>query len=228
MEPTAIQHLMSAIRQNTSGTKYIPKLPPKLKGNDKEVIQALLMELYQDVVEDRGCEFREIAGTEVAGNIAAAADWMTGPKLKTSLLLQGTLGSGKSSLMNALYSLYRYGCGGGIYKCTALMVYDQFKAKLDKQPSYYDEFKKADYLFLDDLGTEPAKCKDYGVDYTPLPELIYERYEKQRVTIISTNLSDDRIVAWYGKRVLDRFEEMCERIVFLGDSYREQVGKPED
>ena len=64
------------------------------------------------------------------------------------------------------------------------------------------------------------------MDYTPLPDLIYERYEKQRVTIISTNLSDDRIVAWYGKRVLDRFEEMCERIVFLGDSYREQIGKP--
>ena len=225
MEPTAIQHLMSAIRQNTSGTKHIPKLPPKLIGKDKDVIQAVLMELYQDVVEDRGCKFREIAGTEVAENIAAAAEWMTGPRLKSSLLLQGTLGSGKSSLMNALCSLYRFGASG-IYKCTALMVYDQFKAKLDKQPSYYDEFKKADYLFLDDLGTEPAKCKDYGVDYTPLPELIYERYEKQRVTIISTNLSDDRIAAWYGKRVLDRFEEMCERIVFLGDSYREQIGKP--
>ena len=177
MEPTAIQHLTSAIRQNTSGTKHIPKLPPKLIGKDKDVIEAVLMELYKDVVEDRGCKFREIAGTEVAENIAAAAEWMTGPKLKTTLLLQGTLGSGKSSLMNALCSLYRYGASG-IYKCTALMVYDQFKAKLDKQPSYYDEFKKADYLFLDDLGTEPAKCKDYGVDYTPLPELIYERYEK--------------------------------------------------
>ena len=44
MEPTAIQHLMSAIRQNTSGTKHIPKLPPKLIGKDKEVIQAVLME----------------------------------------------------------------------------------------------------------------------------------------------------------------------------------------
>ena len=109
MEPTAIQHLMSAIRQNTSGTKHIPKLPPKLIGKDKDVIQAVLMELYQDVVEDRGCKFREIAGTEVAENIAAAAEWMTGPKLKTTLLLQGTLGSGKSSLMNALCSLYRYG-----------------------------------------------------------------------------------------------------------------------
>ena len=149
MEPTAIQHLMSAIRQNTSGTKHIPKLPPKLIGKDKDVIQAVLMELYKDVVEDRGGRFREIAGTEVAENIAAAAEWMTGPKLKTTLLLQGTLGSGKSSLMNALCSLYRYGASG-IYKCTALMVYDQFKAKLDKQPSYYDEFKKADYLFLDE------------------------------------------------------------------------------
>ena len=52
MEPTAIQHLMSAIRQNTSGTKHIPKLPPKLIGKDKDVIEAVLMELYKDVVEN--------------------------------------------------------------------------------------------------------------------------------------------------------------------------------
>ena len=226
MEQTTIQRLMSAIRENTSSHKYIPKLPPRIEGINKEDLQAVLMELYHDVVVDRGCEFHEIAGTEVAENIVAAAEWMTGPKLKTSLLLQGTLGSGKSSLMNALYSLYRYEISSSIYKCTALMVYDQFKAKLDKQASYYDEFKKADYLFLDDLGTESAKCKDYGVDYTPLPELLYERYEKQRVTIISTNLSDDRLVAWYGKRVFDRFQEMCDKVVFLGDSYRALIGKP--
>ena len=222
MEQTAIQLLMSAIRENTSSPKYIPKLPPRIEGINKKDLQAILTELYRDVVVNRGCEFQEIAGTEVAENIAAVAKWMTGPKLKTSLLLQGTLGSGKTSLMNALCSLYRYCISNGIYKCTALMVYDQFKAKLDRQSSYYDEFKKADYLFLDDLGTESAKCKDYGVDYTPLPELLYERYEKQRVTIISTNLSDDRLLAWYGKRVVDRFQEMCDKVVFLGDSYRNQ------
>ena len=84
------------------------------------------------------------------------------------------------------------------------MINDNYQSKLDKERSFYDEFKKADYLFLDDLGTEPDKFKDYGVDYTPIPELIYERYEKQRVTVISTNLSDSMLMSRYGKRVIDR------------------------
>ena len=146
---------------------------------------------------------------------------MTGPRLTTSLLLQGTPGSGKTSLMNALYLLYRYYYSNSTYRCTAKMINDNYQSKLDKERSYYEEFKKADYLFIDDLGTEPDKFKDFGVDYTPIPELLYERYEKQKVTVISTNLPDSKLAARYGKRIMDRFEEMCQKILFLAPSYRE-------
>jgi DNA replication protein DnaC len=129
--------------------------------------------------------------------------------------------------MNALYSLYRYYYGSSTYRCTAKMINDNYQSKLDKERSFYDEFKKADYLFIDDLGTEPDKFKDYGVDYTPIPELLYERYEKQRVTVISTNLPDSKLTARYGKRIMDRFTEMCQKLLFLAPSYREQPGKPE-
>lgn len=170
----------------------------------------------------------EITDAEMAKNIAAVAGWMTGSRLTTSLLLQGTPGSGKTSLMNALYSLYHYYYSNSTYRCTAKMINDNYQSKLDKERSFYDEFKKADYLFVDDLGTEPDKFKDYGVDYTPIPELLYERYERQRVTVISTNLPDSKLMARYGRRIMDRFEEMCQRILFLAPTYRGQVGKPEE
>lgn len=108
------------------------------------------------------------------------------------------------------------------------MINDNYQSKLDKERSFYDEFKKADYLFLDDLGTEPDKFKDYGVDYTPIPELLYERYEKQRVTVISTNLPDSKLLSRYGKRIIDRFDEMCQKLLFLAPSYRKQEAADQD
>jgi DNA replication protein DnaC len=192
-----------------------------MEGIESQDLEELLTELYRGVVEDRGNEFRETNNTEMGKNITAVAEWMTGPRLTTSLLLQGTPGSGKTSLMNALYLLYRYYYSNSTYRCTAKMINDNYQSKLDKERSYYEEFKKADYLFIDDLGTEPDKFKDFGVDYTPIPELLYERYEKQKVTVISTNLPDSKLAARYGKRIMDRFEEMCQKILFLAPSYRE-------
>ena len=221
MEQQLILRLKSEILKNSLIPKRIPKLPAKLDGLCIEELTEILTSLYQGVVEDRGNVFRDINGAELAKNIAAVAEWMTGSRLTTSLLLQGTPGSGKTSLMNALYSLYRFYYSSSTYRCTAKMINDNYQSKLDKERSFYDEFKKADYLFLDDLGTEPDKFKDYGVDYTPIPELLYERYEKQRITVISTNLPDSKLTARYGKRIMDRFAEMCQKIIFIAPSYRE-------
>ena len=180
MEHQLIHHLKSEMLKTSVNPNKVLKLPAKMEGIGTQDLEELLTELYQGVVKDRGNEFREITDTEMAKNIAAVAEWMTGSRLTTSLLFQGTPGSGKTSLMNALYSLYRYYYGNSSYRCTAKMINDNYLSKLDKERSFYDEFKKADYLFVDDLGTEPDKFKDYGVDYTPIPELLYERYERQR------------------------------------------------
>ena len=219
MENTEILRLSSEILEISEKPNVPLKLPPIIEGMNKEGIQILLTDLYRKVVVNRGNVFESIAGKEMAENIEQTAQWMLGPWVKTSLLLQGTVGSGKTSLMDALYNLYHKSFSR-IYKCDALFVFKQYKAMLNKEPSMYEELKKANYLFLNDLGIEPAQCRDYSEDYTPVPELIYDRYERQRQTVISTNLSDQQLVERYGKRILDRFKEMCEKIVFTGPSYR--------
>jgi hypothetical protein len=130
-----------------------------LEGIDTQDLEGLLTELYQGVVEDRGNEFREINDTEMANNIAAVAEWMTGSRLTTSLLLQGTPGSGKTSLMNALYSLYRYYYGSSTYRCTAKMINDNYQSKLDKVTFLYDESRRQTTSSLTTWGQNRTSSK---------------------------------------------------------------------
>ena len=228
MNGISIPHLLSVIRPNSespSEQDRRPKLPDQIKGIGKEDLQILLTELYRGEVEDRGNTFIDIVGTELAENIETAAKWMMGSKVKSCLLLRGTLGSGKTTMLEALYSLYHRFCRN-VWKCKALDVYEQYQAKIDKAGSCYDELKKADFLFLVDLGIESAQFRNYGIDHAPLPELIYYRYDKQLPTVISTNLSENLLVNRYGGRVQDRFLEMCTIVRFRADSYREIIGKP--
>ena len=223
MESISIPHLLSVIRPNSESPAEQDrrsKLPDQIKGIGKEGLQILLTELYRGQVEDRGNTFIDIAGTELVENIEAAAKWMMGSKVKSCLLLRGTLGSGKTTILEALYSLYHRFCRN-VWKCKALDVYEQYQAKIDKAGSCYDELKKADFLFLDDLGIESAQFRNYGIDHAPLPELIYNRYDKQLPTVISTNLSENLLVNRYGGRVQDRFLEMCTIVRFRARSYRE-------
>ena len=76
------------------------------------------------------------------------------------------------------------------------------------KPSRYEEFLRAKYLFLDELGAEPERCQSYGTDYTPVQNLISYRYDRKLPTIITTNLADDKILDRYGTRMMDRINEM--------------------
>ena len=57
-------------------------------------------------------------------------------------------------------------------------------------------------------------------DYTPLIDLITTRYEEQLYTIFTTNLTPAQLEEKYGKRIVDRLNEMVEKVVFENESYR--------
>lgn len=56
--------------------------------------------------------------------------------------------------------------------------------------------------------------------YTPLIDLIATRYEEQLYTIFTTNLTPAQLEEKYGKRIVDRLNEMVEKVVFENESYR--------
>lgn len=88
---------------------------------------------------------------------------------------------------------------------------------------YQEGFKKimtAPLLVIDDLGIEPPKVLIFGTERTPLIDIIHYRYDKKMPTIITTNLDEKGIATLYGDRVEDRLKEMCNKIEFMGKSYR--------
>ena len=75
-------------------------------------------------------------------------------------------------------------------------------------------------LIVDDLGVEPHEIMDYGNVFTPLVDLITLRYDEQLYTIFTTNLTPAQLEEKYGKRIVDRLNEMVETIVFENGTYR--------
>ncbi len=84
----------------------------------------------------------------------------------------------------------------------------------------YGSCVNAAFLIIDDIGTEPIAVKNYGNEVLPFTELLLKRYEARRPTIITTNLSESVIENTYGTRIMDRLNEICDKIPYGGESYR--------
>ena len=161
-----ISRIVSALVTNSTlptRNDLVAKLPAQIEGIEKEALN----QIYRKAVESRSIEFKDITGTEVGAKIQKVAEWMMGNPVRSGLLFQGTIGSGKTTLMYAMYGLYKQFASPVIYT-TAYELHSQFKHQLEKEVSRYEEFLKAKYLFLDELGSEPERCQSYGTDYTPV------------------------------------------------------------
>jgi DNA replication protein DnaC len=88
------------------------------------------------------------------------------------------------------------------------------------QPERFDYIKKAELLAIDDVGTEPSVVKVWGNEISPFVDTIYYRYDRQKFTIMTSNLSAEDLADKYGERIADRFTEMFDRIAFENYSYR--------
>ena len=61
---------------------------------------------------------------------------------------------------------------------------------------------------------------DYGNVINPVIDLLSQRYEDQKLTIITTNVTNLQIRKTYGDRIADRFNEMMKVVIFTNPSYR--------
>ena len=177
-----------------------------------EDIPAMLEECYKFQVNYRRQEY---SASEVRLMIESAAKWLIEDR-KIGLMLYGKVGSGKSTLAAAIRQMLIVTFGQRIEKVTALEL--SRAAKDDREA--FSNLMNCKMLLIDDMGEEPTMVKSYGNEISPFVETIYSRYDKQRFTIITTNLLDDEIKEIYGVRVADRFNEMFDRIYFDNKSFR--------
>ena len=94
----------------------------------------------------------------------------------------------------------------------------------ERRRNEYQRLKSAPLMIIDELGEEPPEVLVYGRVLTPVRDLLEERYRRQDLTIVATNLvntpDNPQLSKHYGERVVDRFREMMEIIPFRNPSYR--------
>ena len=81
----------------------------------------------------------------------------------------------------------------------------------------YAEYR---HLVIDEVGKNTGyKAEELNV----LWQIINERYERQKPTIIVSNLSKQELAEYLGLHIVDRFAESCRAVEFNGGSYRKSL-----
>lgn len=202
---------------------------------DCELVKTMLGVKYKAEVLSRiQSENYKQLDAELVQNIGDVAKWLCDPQKRPGLLLFGKVGTGKTTLLRAICATINEVCERDSYENgTRETTLDNFrcisivKAKgiindyINPQSRpRYELMTKVSLMAIDELGVEPMESKYYGNVSEPLIDLFCERYDRQLLTIVSTNLGNAEIRQRYGTRLADRFNEMFATIPFNGQSFR--------
>lgn len=162
--------------------------------------------------------------SSTAGHIDQITQWMCNSD-KWGVLLMGSVGNGKTTLMNATIRVINLAYTNSknriginrlchVLNVPAKRITDLARLDVDYYPLY------TTIVGIDDLGEEPTEVLSYGNSITPVIDIIEDRYSRRRLLIATTNLDEGAIAKKYGTRVADRLREMMDVITFTNHSYR--------
>lgn len=187
----------------------------------------MLAASYAAAVETRG---RTITWDEnTKANIKAVAECLRSKApdekaaRKNGILLCGTCGNGKTTMMKAICDTLRLAQSAGLLgKWEPLMVMDAVElTKLySRSEDDFTTLRAKPLLGIEDMGREAEQVKNYGNAASPMCELLEFRYARMLYTVISTNLTPKEIRQKYGARIADRFNETMDVVIFENKTYR--------
>lgn len=173
--------------------------------------------------------YKKEAGIEevdeaAADHINQMCQWLCNSD-KWGVFLMGSVGNGKTTLMNATVNLLQVaytnslkGNGANGKASVQNLAAKEITAAARKGNDVYDYWTQV--FAIDDLGEEPKEVMSFGNTITPVIDIIEERYKRRRITLITTNLDRTALQNKYGARVTDRLREMMQVISFTNPSYR--------
>lgn len=200
-----------------------------------EEMNGVLCACYEFEVKFRGKE--PVMDEHTLAVLGKVARWMVDEKTKSSLLLFGGVGNGKTtvakSIRRAVSALATTAKNNAIiennverrdplalYSTPAFYSAQSIVDETLSDEERYNKLIKSDLIIIDDLGCEPVSAKVFGTELTPTLEILRSRYDSMRSTVITTNLDLESIRTRYGGRILDRMIETYEFIAFESKSYR--------
>ena len=195
------------MKKEAENTPRPSKFPvPLPESQDK--MTAMLLGVYGSIVESRDMDFSMDDAT--LGKVEKVVKWMYESR-KRGLLLCGTLGNGKTTMLRSISKLF----GSHAVYMEAQSIYDYYRQNQNLPGVSYN-----DILLIDDLGVEPSTYNDFGEVRYPLADLLTRRYKTNSVTLIATNYTFEQLGETYGDRVQDRMREMYAMITYREPSYR--------
>lgn len=166
----------------------------------------------------------EEADPAAADHINQMCQWLLDSG-KWGVMLMGSVGNGKTTLMNATVTLLKTAYSNtrtenGLKMKASILnmaAKDITNAARKGEEVYY---KNMTVCAIDDLGEEPKEIMSYGNSVTPVIDILEDRYKNRQLTLITTNLDKNALLNKYGARVTDRLKEMMQLIIFTNPSYR--------
>ena len=157
--------------------------------------------------------------------IQQVAQFFTEPGTKFGLTLMGLPGNGKSTMARAIaavidsiadLAIINERSGSKAVMVTAKQLVRYYRT----HPDQWENLCFKPFLIIDDFGEEPVEVVDYGNVINPVIDLLSQRYDEQKLTILTTNATNLQIRKTYGDRIADRFNEMMQVIIFTNKSFR--------
>lgn len=162
-----------------------------------------------------------------------ASRWATRSERRPFLLLVGSAGVGKSHIAKAT-ALQMAEHGYSVHFTTAAALLEEIRASFDRddatqssEAEVVQQFGSAGVLVIDDLGAE------YGTAWaaTKLEGIIFHRYERRALTVITANKDLAELAEHQGDRHLRLFDRLGDvrRTVYVeveGESWRVNGGRP--
>lgn len=141
------------------------------------------------------------------------------PKQTVGMIFCGNPGTGKNHLASAIIQEFIFRLDKTALMTTALKIVRAIKeswVEKEKESKVIQRFNSPDLLVIDEVGVQFGSL----TEQLYLTEIINDRYEYLRPTIILTNLNVEELKLELGDRVIDRFKEGGNCLIFDWESFR--------